>query len=134
MTEPTDNELQALWSDAVLPDTVTKRLAFSFARAVLAKWGAPPAVAGEPVAYCQPDDGNAAEAFSWPGTERRPHHTIPLYATPQPTQAQAGAVPLTDEQIDEMHGEANRGYYIEREHYWKAVRDTEAAHGITKGA
>lgn len=39
MTDPTDKELQALWSDAVLPDTVTKRLAFSFARAVLAKWG-----------------------------------------------------------------------------------------------
>lgn len=39
MTEPTDDELQDLWSDAVLPDTVTKRLAFSFVRAVLAKWG-----------------------------------------------------------------------------------------------
>ncbi len=51
----------------------------------------------------------------------------------QPAPA-ASPVPLTDEQIDEMHGEANRGYYIEREHYWKAVRDTEAAHGITKGA
>lgn len=50
MTEPTDNELQALWSKAVLPDTVTKRLAFSFARAVLAKFAKPPAVAGDPVA------------------------------------------------------------------------------------
>lgn len=44
MTEPTDNELQAMWSEAVLPDAVTKRLAFKFARAVLAKWGQPQAV------------------------------------------------------------------------------------------
>lgn len=51
----------------------------------------------------------------------------------QPAPA-ASPVPLTDEQIDEMHGEANRGYCIEHEHYVKAVRDTEAVHGITKGA
>lgn len=47
----------------------------------------------------------------------------------QPATA-ASQKPLTDEQIDKLHGEANRGYCIEFEHYVKAVRDTEAAHGI----
>lgn len=39
--------------------------------------------------------------------------------------------PLTDEQIDDLLGDANRGYCIEAEHYFKAFRDAEAAHGIT---
>ena len=40
-------------------------------------------------------------------------------------------VPKTDEQVDDLCGEANRGFDIEREHYFKAFRDAEAAHGIT---
>ena len=39
--------------------------------------------------------------------------------------------PLTDEQMDYLHGEANRGYCIEPEEYSKAFRDAEKAHGIT---
>lgn len=39
--------------------------------------------------------------------------------------------PQSDEQIDDLLGEANRGYDIEREHYFKAFRDAEAAHNIT---
>lgn len=50
----------------------------------------------------------------------------PLYTHPQPKQK-----PLTVEQIDDLHGEANRGFCIEREDYFKAFRDAEAAHGIT---
>lgn len=45
---------------------------------------------------------------------------------PQPVARE----PLTDEQVDELRGEANRGFDIEREHYFKAFRDAEAAHGI----
>ena len=41
--------------------------------------------------------------------------------------------PLSDEQIDDLLGEANRGYDIEPEHYFKAFRDAEAAHNITGG-
>lgn len=49
-----------------------------------------------------------------------------LYTTqPQP------AKPLANEQIEYMRGEANRGYNIDLDEYTKAVRDTEAAHGIT---
>lgn len=39
--------------------------------------------------------------------------------------------PLTEEQIDDWHGESNRGFSIEREDYFKAFRDAERAHGIT---
>jgi len=50
----------------------------------------------------------------------------PLYTHPQPKRE-----PLTDEQVDDLHGEANRGFCIEREDYFKAFRDAETAHGIT---
>jgi len=48
-----------------------------------------------------------------------------VYLHPQPKRE-----PLTDEQVDDLHGEANRGFCIEREDYFKAFRDAEAAHGI----
>lgn len=41
-----------------------------------------------------------------------------------------GRQPLTEEQIEDLRGEANRGYCIDREEYLKAFRDAEAAHGI----
>jgi hypothetical protein len=50
---------------------------------------------------------------------------LPLHTHPQPKQE-----PLTVEQIDDLHGEANRGFCIEREDYFKAFRDAETAHGI----
>jgi len=52
---------------------------------------------------------------------------------PIPNPATAGNVrkPMTDDQIDDLHGEANRGFDIERAHYFKAFRDAEKAHGIT---
>lgn len=40
--------------------------------------------------------------------------------------------PLTDERIEDLRGDANRGYNIEREDYFKAFRDAESAHGITE--
>ena len=43
-------------------------------------------------------------------------------------------LPLSDEQIDDLHGEANRGFDIGREEYFKAFRDAERAHGITGGS
>lgn len=52
-----------------------------------------------------------------------------LVATQRPPAAQERR-PLTDEQIDELHGESSRGYDIEVGDYFKAFRDAEAAHGI----
>lgn len=92
MTEPTDAELQALWVSCDHP------LLQSFARAVLAKWGTPPAVAGEPVAEVISTNGLEAEF-----TCEMLHGHVPALgavvylSAPQPTQAQAGAVPLTCE-------------------------------------
>ena len=82
---------------------------FDFARAVLAKWGQP-AQAGEPFGYFHQllnheGKGNGV----WLGAAERkvveqahtPGETseeiVALYTTPQPTQTQAGAVPLTCE-------------------------------------
>ena len=67
MTESTDADLDAMWSECDMgPEQEVHR---RFARAVLAKWG-----------------------------------------TPQPTHAQAGAVPLTDEQIDQAIAELGLNY------------------------
>lgn len=52
----------------------------------------------------------------------------PVYLAPQPTQAQAGAVPLTDEWIRSMCKEP---WIFESAKQW--VRITEAAHGIKGG-
>lgn len=63
-------------------------------RAVLAKWGTP-AGAGEPVMWAFQDSEGR-----WRDASHTEHSAgmKPLYPTPQPTQAQAGAVPLTSEQ------------------------------------
>jgi hypothetical protein len=55
------------------------------------------------------------------------HEGNRMFAVPK----QTAPVPLTDEQIEDLLGEANRGFCIEREDYFKAFRDAEAAHGIT---
>lgn len=90
MTEPTDDEIATLYTEQTgfaLDDSPAALL--DFARAVLAKWGTPPAMEGEPVAYRHMhDDGweyyDAPTGSDCPGCE-------PLYLTPQPTQAQAEA-------------------------------------------
>lgn len=52
------------------------------------------------------------------------------HTTPQPTQAQAGAVPLTDEQLAEMMRETWGCASIAPRHAMKFARAIEAAHGI----
>jgi hypothetical protein len=44
------------------------------------------------------------------------YEVVPLWTTPQPTQAQAGAVPLTDEQCDAIY-EALDSFGREVDHY-----------------
>ena len=109
MTEPTDKELEAfaveeqflLFCDV---DEFTQ-----IARAVLAKWGTPPAVAGEPIGhlYCGGSYGDELAYWEIVADQHKcdklnePHGALgkeaklPIYTTPQPTQAQAGVVPLT---------------------------------------
>ena len=97
---PTDADIDALWvgQQLTVPQLVQRRV---IARAALAKWGAQPAVAGEPVMWAyQYSDG------SWHDASATEHSSgmKPLYPAPQPTQAQAGAVPLTDREIELIDG------------------------------
>ena len=76
-------------------------------KAVLAKWGSP-VVAGEPVAVIEFTDGvKEPRIMSWNALPVGQHR---VYTTPQPTHAQTGAVPLTDEQIDQAIAELGLNY------------------------
>ena len=48
-------------------------------------------------------------------------------------QAQPERAPLSDAEIEDLRGEANRGYCIDKGAYFKAFRDAEQAHGIKQG-
>ena len=100
MTEPTDAEIRELAAtgNGVYQDDetaiweITDPSLMKLVHDALAKWGQP-AQAAEPVAWLDP----------WAGTkvttdyDAYGKHGIPLYTTPQSTQAQAGAV--TDAQV-----------------------------------
>lgn len=103
MTEPTDAEIVAL-ADATRTAEGGANgyiLPISFCRAVLAKWGTPPAVAGEPSKvwgeFVYTEDPKRAQHARDNGIDVQP-----VFTTPQPTQPQAVAVPLTDEQIESL--------------------------------
>jgi len=78
-------------------------------RDALAKWGAHPAVAGEPIGhlYCGGSYGDELADWEIVADQHQcdklnEHHgslgkeaKLPIYTTQQPTQAQAGAGPLT---------------------------------------
>ena len=113
MTEPTDMELLALIDkhlglkprrDDTVIDPRTGRFhdvqRYRDLKAdILAKWGTPPAVAGEPVAWLSTDSiSERYLCFTKPKDSNPARPLVFGDTTPQPTQAQAGAVPLTDEQ------------------------------------
>ena len=119
------------------------------ARAVLAKWGTPPAVvkwAPEEIAdgergirwvtndgiHGRPTDHDVREYLKRTPTAHGCHcdECKQFYTTPQPTQAQAGAVPLTDEQLAEMMRETWGCASIAPRHAIGFARAIEAAHGI----
>ena len=92
--KPTDEALENLFVEETGFDIDDFPAAiFDFARAVLAKWGAP-AQAAEPVAWLDP----------WTGTkvttdyDAYGKHGIPLYTAPQPVARE----PLTPEQIQDL--------------------------------
>lgn len=139
MTEPTDAEIFVVAREAGLlpdnshpaPETRAARkhsnAVQAFARAVLAEFGTPPAVAGEPVGVVRYTDTRAV--VDWYGLT--PPSGAMLYTTPQPTQAQAGAVPLTDEQIEKLRiGQEYWQWGLSTNVFRHAARSIEAAHGI----
>ena len=109
-TQPTDAEISSLYAEQTgfdLSDSPAALL--DFARAVLAKWGTPAPVGAVPVAWWIPK----AEQFALADKSGdRPFAKAwePLYATPQPTQTQAVAEPLTPDQIAEIADAAHREY------------------------
>ena len=107
MTEPTDDELTAIYKAANGEDTgkaqpLTTQRIFRAMRAAIAKWGTPAPVGVEPVAYLH-DDGYWTAAKNDAGRRLNDRllfagsPKVAVYTAPQPTQAQAGAVPLTCE-------------------------------------
>ena len=101
---------------------------FDFARAVLAKWGAP-ATGGEPagtVGYTV----HGTQYVNW--RTKPPAHGTPLYTTPQPTQTQAVAEPLTNEQIREMLNKHPPEDVCDWS-YRMGIDDAELHHGIKGG-
>lgn len=131
MTEPTDKELLDLGHECELD-------AVAFGSAVLAKWGTPPAVAGEHVGWMWQHDETGRTGFvdcwqvenGWQEGNPRLRLISKLYATPQPTQAQE---PLTDAQIAEMMRDTWGCASIAPRHALEFARAVERAHGITGG-
>lgn len=130
--EPTDEALENLFVEETGfdPDDFPAAI-FGFARAVLAKWGTP-ATGGEPagtVGYTV----HGTQYVNW--RTKPPAHGTPLYTTPQPTQTQAWAVPLTRDQVKAILVES--GYYDadaqHKSHFMNGIRHGEAAHGIKHG-
>ena len=104
MTEPTDAELIALLGDRQFSS-------IGAVREALRRWGTPPAVAGEPIGYLYCGGSYGDELADWEIVadqhqcdKLNEHHgslgkeaKLPIYTTPQPTQTQAVAEPLTCE-------------------------------------
>ena len=134
MTEPTDAELTAIYKAANGESTgksqpLTTQRIFRAMRAAIAQRGSQPAVVGEPVAWLSTDSiGERYLCFTKPKDSDSARPLVFGDTTPQPTQAQAGAVPLTDEQIvGVMHSipiNAAPSYHI------AFARAIEQAHGI----
>ena len=136
---PTDAEIVAFAVENGM-HVRTGRGAVKFARAVLAKWGTPPAVAGEPVARLEigkTKGGVSLTHIAEPAAFQLQEGMYALYTTPQPTQPQAGAVqpagrePLTHQNIAPVRRFlADRGIYLSDE-TTKAL--ITVAHGIKGG-
>ncbi len=140
MTEPTDAEIIAVMRDGYNCRYNDEQDHVDFARAVLAKWGTPPAVAGEQVGWMWQHDETGRTGFvdcwqvenGWQEGNPRLRLISKLYATPQPTQAQAGAVPLTDEEVLDAFCRTP-GIHQFVQAFWAGVRFAEQHHGIKGG-
>mgnify|MGYP006314925817 CR=1 FL=1 len=144
MTDPTDAEIDALWRfEAIKNWDSTLAMRTSFARAVLAKWGTPAFVGVEPYAqhaiwhvrdgdmgWDQYHDSSDPMPLGWDGDA--PDEVIDLYTA---AQAQAGAVPLTDAQIDQAIAELGLNYLADAHATNRAVLQKlcRHAHSIKGG-
>ena len=143
MTEPTDAEILDLWESFVGEPTEEIPLSNSdklcFARAARARWGHPSG-AGEVVYQASHKDGFwqdcSRERYEYllkaPTISSLVDWTLRiLHTTPQPTQAQAGAVPLTVDEVEQLIAQWSYELHGDRARY--LVRMTEQHHGIKGG-
>ena len=107
-------------------------------RAVLEKWGQP-AQAEEPFCWHWENTFNGGTGTVKKNPEtlginmvHPDHKWTALYTAPQPTQTQAGAVPLTDAQIAEMMRDTWGCASIAPRHALEFARAVERAHGIAQ--
>lgn len=154
MTEPTNAEIEALFVEETgfaIDDFPAAIL--DFARAAIAKWGTPPAVGGEPECTCSAKDApfgtccKVRSAFERWYDEQNYGRLQPfdvfkggwierhrLSSTPQPTQAQAGAVPLTEAQREAIWQECRydngEGWEVD---CWGVIDAVERMHNIKGG-
>ena len=129
MTEPTDDELDAViakYRTRIYPQDMHPRFERAIMRAAIAKWGV---LRAENIVI--PTDTMEQE---FQKHYQRGYEAGKKAATPQPTQAQSGAVPLTDEQRNAIYDKhcflGDNGWEID---WWKVIDEVEAAHGITGG-
>ena len=124
-TMPTDAEIAKLYAEETgfhLDDSPAALL--DFARAVLAKWGT---LRSDSIVI--PTETMEQE---FQKHYQRGYEAGKKAATPQPTQAQAGAVPLTDEQIEALPlWKRFVGLWPETRR--EIVRTIERHHGIKGG-
>jgi len=137
--KPTDAEIVELMRDGNNCRYNDEADHVEFARAVLAKWGTPaPVGVGEVAERYRNAIASACEGWTMPDGLRK-HLETALWSppTPQPTQPQAGAVPLTPERVKEIVRGA--GYDqcgipdTERAAFINGLRHGEQAHGIKGG-
>ncbi len=94
---------------------------------------APQQEAQEPVARLEigkTKGGVSLTHIAEPAAFQLPEGMYALYTTPQPTQAQAGAEPLTDEQKNAMWVAATIELPSPQSCYLRGMADAERAHGI----
>lgn len=110
--KPTQKEMDDLFVEETGFDTDDFPAAiFGFARAVLAKWGTPAPVGAVPVARLvigKTKGGVSLTHIAEPAAFQLQEGRYALYTTPQPTQTQAVAVPLTPDQIAEIADAARK--------------------------
>lgn len=134
---PTDAEIDEVTLDVLgyaALDKETNDTARMIARAVLAKWGTPASVVvGEVAEHYRNAIASACEGWTMPDGLRK-HLETALWSppTPQPTQPQAGVVPLSDAQIAEMMRDTWGCASIAPRYALEFARAVERAHGITQ--
>ena len=125
MTEPTDAELIALLGDRQFSS-------IGAVREALRRWGTPAPVWVEPVAWLSTDCiGERYLCFTKPKDSNPARPLVFGDTTPQPTQAQSGAVPLTVDEVEQLIAQWSYELHGDRARY--LVRMTEQHHGIKGG-